>query len=171
MLAVAGKRMVSDVEGLWLMGPDGSAARRVRLPRFEVQYPAWAPDGRSIAFTAVERGGFAIYTASPDGTGLKRLTPLGGSANTPSWSPDGQQIAYGEGDAGIFVMDRDGGHKRLVTRDGGSPLSWAPGPSILYGCKRGSRFTSCGALGDGSRRVLLGGLDSGFAAWRPRPTR
>jgi len=54
-------------------------------------YPAWAPDGRRIAFQRdVVTNGldfFDIWTMKPNGTGLKRLTKDGFLDGEPTWQP------------------------------------------------------------------------------------
>jgi len=67
-------------------------------------WPAWSPDGSSIAF-ASNRGGpenhGQIYIVRPDGTGLRRLSSLPGSYVQPGWSSDGRRIfAYSSTETG-----------------------------------------------------------------------
>lgn len=93
---------------------------------------AFAPDGRSIAFTSVSCDGwrcdnFALYVVGRDGTGL-HLVAQGG--RQPSWSRDGLRIAY-TGSNGIYVADVVTGRKMLLGK-GAGPV-WAPhGERIAY---------------------------------------
>ena len=81
-------------------------------------HPAWAPDGRSIAYvTRVGLAEQAIYTVRIDGTGRRRITTGSG----PAWSPDGRRIALvvaRVGDAQIYVMNAGGGAAKRVTPGG-----------------------------------------------------
>jgi TolB protein len=77
------------------------------------------PNGR-IAFADFNTG--QLYSINPDGTGLRQLThvPEGAAAFDPDWSPDGRQIAFSSdlsGQPRLYVMDRDGSHRRLVFSD------------------------------------------------------
>jgi hypothetical protein len=85
------------------------------------------------------------------------------------WSPNCRQIAWGKGDA-IWVMAADGSHKRLVTRAGGVPAAWAPGPAIAFTCpKKSGGIGLCSVRGDGSGlRRLLRGAEANFPGWRPQ---
>ena len=57
--------------------------------------PAWSPDGRRIAFSAINPLGgrhleAEVYVMNADGSALARLT--NGAANEfPAWSPDGRR--------------------------------------------------------------------------------
>ena len=172
-----GKRLVSAAtsqdrapNGLYIMNADGSHAHRISPTGREAQYAAWSPDGRRIAFTYVVGGGFDLFSIHPDGTQLRRLTQDGsvGQNNWPMWSADSRQIAWGKADA-IWVMDADGSDKRFVTRAGGVPAAWAPGPSIAFGCRgMDGKIGLCAIRQDGTGLThLLGGATANFPGWRP----
>lgn len=85
--------------------------------------PDWSPDGQLIAFASSRKGG-GIYVLRPDGTALRRL--FRGVASNVDWSPDGRRIAF-EGDHGIYVIRRAGGHPTRVLRGERFLLpAWAP---------------------------------------------
>lgn len=53
-------------------------------------YPAWSPDGESIAFAYQGR----IWVVPAEGGTARQVTGGPGYHSQPSWSPDGQHIAY-----------------------------------------------------------------------------
>ncbi len=75
---------------------DGANVRRVTVGRSLNITPAWAPNGRSIAYTT--------YRDGPQDVAISHIyegrleAPLGGSASVHNWlpaySPDGRQVAF-----------------------------------------------------------------------------
>jgi len=171
-LVTAARRRSDERLAVFVMRADGSRVRRITPGDREAQYATWSPAGDRIAFTYVEDGGFDLFTIRPDGRGLRRLTTDGarGQNNWAMWSPDGTRIAWGKGDE-IWVMNADGSDKRFVTREGGVPAAWPPGPYIAFGCQAADDVTSVCAIDPEDRGLtrLLGGMDAGFPGWRPRP--
>jgi TolB protein len=80
-------------------------------------WPAFAPDGRHIAFGSSRDGDFEIYVMNADGSGVRRLTHSPGLDMRPAWSPDGRRLAFTSNRSGryeICVMNADGsGVRRL----------------------------------------------------------
>jgi Tol biopolymer transport system component len=130
----------SDEDEVWLINADRSAKRDLAVRTF-AETPAWSPDGRSLAVSAY---------SGDDPSEIKRVDVASGtvtrlthssyreSSCAPSWSADGR-IAYLrnrlEGtycdSADVWVMDRDGRHKRRVsgafaTGFGASEPTWFP---------------------------------------------
>jgi Tol biopolymer transport system component len=96
---------------------DGTGLRRLTSNRFGDYAPAWAPDGRRIAFSSDRHGNEEIYVMDADGRNVKRLTRHPANDLSPVWSPDGRRIAFvrltGAG-ASVMVMNADGsGVRRL----------------------------------------------------------
>ncbi len=55
--------------------------------------PVFSPDGRWLAYSSYESGGFQVYVQLFPKTGAKhRMTQDGG--NFPLWSPDGKELFY-----------------------------------------------------------------------------
>jgi Tol biopolymer transport system component len=119
-----------DEKGLRIINLDTRAIRK--LTDGYDNLPGWSPDGKEIVFTRKhEQGNFDIFTIQPDGSNLKRLTTHGSSDGHAVWSQDNRILwsgsehgfrdeaalydmtfqQYGQ----IYVMNRDGSDKRLVT--------------------------------------------------------
>src|SRR5438067_1841565 len=60
------------------------------------RWPAWSPDGKSIAYISDATGENQLYIASQEGKGSPRSIPLTGAGFyfNPQWSPDGTKISY-----------------------------------------------------------------------------
>lgn len=82
--------------------------------------PAFAPDGRAIAFASDRSGAPEIWVADAEGTNLRRLTSFDGPyVGRPQWSPDGRALAFearADGNADLYRIDlEDGVLQRLTT--------------------------------------------------------
>jgi TolB protein len=94
--------------------------------------PAFAPDGKRIAFV---RLGSGIFSVNLDGTGLQRLTS-GTRDSYPAWSPDGKRIAFlrpHRAQWQVYVMSASGrGERRLLhAPPAGRPTWTADGKGIF----------------------------------------
>ena len=99
-----------------------------------VQDPAWAPDGRTLATSFLDR----IWISDSDGR--KRRPLRASSAATerdPSWSPDGRSIAFAVETAtgfDLFVGSVSGGDVRQLTDHSGDERwpSWTQDGRIIF---------------------------------------
>jgi Tol biopolymer transport system component len=153
---------VSDRDGtdrIYLANEDGSLV----TPLVTGSTPAWAKDGRQIAFSA----GLNIHVIGVDGSG-DRVIAVGGIH--PAWSPDGRSLVFvnwrvGD-DSELDVVNVDGSNRRsLYDSDAGSSSpKWSPdGQRILFSI--GSYEDWCFGLwtvnADGSGARQLGGAAVG----------
>lgn len=157
-----------------------------------------APDGL-ITFTSVRDGDMEIYTMKGDGSDVRRITNRPGPDGGPFFSWDGQRIAFRgrELSAGpemedylsllkqglwrptsleLFVMDRDGGNVRQVTRLGGANFapSWHPdGKRLVFasniGDPKGRDFDiyMINIDGTGLERITFNSTFDGFPMFSP----
>ncbi len=102
-----------------------------------VQEPAWAPDGKRIAVSYLDR----IWTMTPEGRQGKTVTAGDGSAieREPAWSPDGGRLAY--------AADRGDGFDILVVALKNGVAVGAPvAVTTLPGDERWPSWTADGRL-------------------------
>ena len=122
-----GSRLLLVVRGdLRVMDADGTHASQLTQTAERETNPAWAPDGRFVAF---DRDG-AIWTIRTDGREERRIAPAGTS---PTWSPDGKRIAYAL-DGELYTRAVDGGKAvRLTDGEDATDPAWSPdGRRIAY---------------------------------------
>src|SRR5699024_2569598 len=85
-------RICSEVT--WL-ATDGSGAVATTGGEARAErYPAWAPDGRRLAFISDASGRPQVWVVDVASGSLERLTDVAGEAASPSWSPDGTKLAF-----------------------------------------------------------------------------
>jgi Tol biopolymer transport system component len=78
-------------------------------------FPAWAPDGRTLAWSGEVSGTFQIFTRTLGSWLPTQVTREPGDCLFPFWSPDGGRIFY-SGRAGLYVVGATGGAPQLVLR-------------------------------------------------------
>lgn len=85
---------------LWIVPLDGGPATRLTSGAWDAEQPAWAPDGKSIAFVANRAGDpdatddTDIWVIRPDGSGLRPLASNPGPDENPTWSRRGDRLAF-----------------------------------------------------------------------------
>jgi tricorn protease len=98
------------------------------------RYPAWSPDGRSIAWFSDAPGEYQLYIGSQDGKGEPRAVKVAGEGfyDTPVWSPDSQKIAYFDNSQSVYWLDvKSGASKKIASQPIYGPnvvlsYSWSP---------------------------------------------
>ena len=189
---------VYDSYDIYRANVDGSNLQPLtRTPGYDAEATI-APDGR-IVFTSLRDGDMEIYSMAPDGSDVKRLTNRPGPDGGPFWSRDGQRIVFRgrsiepgpelddyrsllrEGlwrptSLELFVMDRDGGNLRQVTRNGAAnfaPFFTPDGKRIIFSSNlhnpKGRDFDLflINVDGTGLERVTFNDTFDGFPMFSP----
>jgi Tol biopolymer transport system component len=73
----------------------------------QIRYPRLSPDGKRLAFTALDR----LYVMDYPGGTPRRASSLDAGEHEPAWSPDGRTIVY------VSWSDADGGFVHRVPGD------------------------------------------------------
>lgn len=90
-------------------------------------YPAFSPDGLSLAYSSNETGVFEIYVRTLQSPSRSRKITSDGKENLQSaWAPDGTRLAFhSKGRGGIWLIPVEGGKATPLT-DFGTRPSWSP---------------------------------------------
>jgi len=134
-----GSPAVNPRSALYVINADGTGFRRLTpvRPKVETMNPAWAPDGRKIAFdeyrypmTVSNR----TYVMRADGTHVKRLKQLDGYGTTLWFWLSKDRIAYEVENGRLRSIDADGTGKPQAlpnrVRVGGE--LWISGPAAEF---------------------------------------
>jgi len=162
---------------------DGANQYRVTANQSMNLAPAWAPDGRTLAYTSWAPGYpdifmFNIFQARTP------FRPAAGDSNKqnmlPEWSPDGSKLAFAsdrDGGWDIFVVNRDGTGLHNVTNSRresiiNSTPTWSPtGAQIAFTSNRGGsvQIYIINADGTGLDKLTSDAGSTDRPTWSPAP--
>src|SRR6478735_5468454 len=118
-LSPDGRTLVIDLQGtLWSLPVAGGTATRISDEYLDARQPAWAPDGKRLAFQGYADGVWHLYVANADGSSPNMVTSGPFDDREPSWSRDGSRIAFSSDRSGnydVFDLDVAGGTIRQLT--------------------------------------------------------
>ncbi|WP_321470552.1 protein kinase [uncultured Paludibaculum sp.] len=103
---------------IYVMKAGGTEARRLSVSKYDDAWPAWSPDGLTIAFVRRLSGTETFVYVIPASGGVERRVWEGGSA--VSWAPDGKSLLVSrprasKGSGGIVLLSLETGERRQLT--------------------------------------------------------
>jgi TolB protein len=171
-------------EGIFVIDVATRKERQIQPPQGGL-FPAWSPDGKTIAFSGT-RGNHhedGILLMNPDGTNVRDLgLPTGGN-ECATWSPDSSKLAFchhgGDGNWAVWTVNADGSDPRQLTHPtltlprgsgGDDPGPWSPdGKRLSYSSGAGDArdLFIINADGTHARRILRWRGGDSPNAWLP----
>ena len=114
----------------------GDPRNLTQTPAVHERYPAWSPDGKSIAYFSDASGEYELHIAPQDGKGAAKVFKLAGSGfyASPNWSPDCRKIAFADNSLTLYCLDLGTGAVKRIAQEylyqpGGQAqmrTSWSP---------------------------------------------
>ncbi|MEK8048695.1 Tol-Pal system beta propeller repeat protein TolB [Ideonella sp. DXS22W] len=98
---------------------DGEGAQTALASPQPIISPAWAPDGRRLAYVSFEDGKAVVMVQDVSTGERRRVAAFKGSNSAPAWSPDGQRLAVTltrDGISQIYLLDASGDNPRRLTQ-------------------------------------------------------
>jgi tricorn protease len=84
------------------------------------RFPAWSPDGKTIAYFSDESGEYALHVRDQNGMGEVKKFSVGDRPAfyfSPAWSPDSKKVAYLDNHLGVWFIDLEEKKPVLVDKD------------------------------------------------------
>jgi TolB protein len=99
--------------------------------------PAWAPDGRELAYVSFESQKAVVWIQDVASGQRRKIADFRGSNSAPAWSPDGGTLAMTlsrDGSSQLYLMPRAGGTPRRLTQSSAidTEAAFAPDGANLY---------------------------------------
>ena len=167
-----------DISNVYISDYDGANQRRITVTKSLDITPAWAPDGRALAYTSYRRGFADIFVSYLYEGRLENPARGSDKINNylPAWSPDGSKLAFmssRDGNPEIYVMNRDGSGVRRLTHHQNADVTptWSPsGTQLAFTSDRSGQpqIYIINADGTGMKRIS----DVSYAdrpTWSPPP--
>ncbi|MCA8913152.1 MAG: PD40 domain-containing protein [Planctomycetes bacterium] len=114
-----GKRAAFEARGdIFTVPAEHGVTRNITLSSGVAErYPAWSPDGKTIAYMSDRSGEYELTTRPAEGGEETKLTSLGaGYKYTPQWSPDSRKIAFIDKAMRMWLHDLDTGKTTAVDK-------------------------------------------------------
>ncbi|NQT79601.1 MAG: Tol-Pal system beta propeller repeat protein TolB [Candidatus Aminicenantes bacterium] len=160
---------------LYMMDYDGQNQTRLTFNKLVDYMPAWAPDGRTIAYTSYVGNAAVLYIYNPY-EGTRKEVASKGTNFAAAFSPDGEKLAFcstiEEGNSEIYVATSEGKNIKRLTFNNAidTAPSWSPtNREIAFTSDRGGtpQIYIMDAEGSNIRRVSFGGNYHDAPAWSP----
>ncbi len=127
--------------------------------------PAWAPDGKTLAYVSFETQKAVVYTQDTLTGARRAVANFRGTNSAPAWSPDGQTLAVTlSRDSGsqLYLIGRDGSNVRRITNTTAidtEPTFSPDGRSLYFVSDRGGspQIYRAPVAGGNAERVTFGG--------------
>ena len=123
----SGARIAVDFRGEIITVPTkkGDPNNLTQTPGVHEQFPAWSPDGESIAYFSDESGEYALHVKNHLGQGEAKKIPLNGAGFYAyiHWSPDSKKVAFVDNGRSLHLVDIASGKSTKVASD----AVYAPG--------------------------------------------
>lgn len=122
---------------------DGYGPKPLLVSNEPIMSPAWAPNGKSIAYVSFEGGNPKIYVQDVASGRRRLISDQPGLNNAPAWSPNGNKLALvltKTGNPKIYVMNLASGQLTQMTHGYSidTEPSWSPnGQSLIFTSDRG----------------------------------
>ncbi|MBL8305329.1 MAG: Tol-Pal system protein TolB [Rubrivivax sp.] len=150
---------------LYVTDADGENGQVALASNDPIISPAWAPDGRSLAYVSFHTGKATVWVQELATGTLRMVANFRGSNSAPAWSPDGSRLAVAlaqDGLTQLFTMPASGGTPLRLTTSSGidtEPLYAPDGRSIYFVSDRGGgpQVYRVGVAGDKVERVTFTG--------------
>ena len=144
VISPTGLRAALEAHGEILTVPvkPGPTRNITNTPGVMERWPAWSPDGQSIAYFSDESGLYALHVAAQTGaarTGaaaVKKfaLAPEPAYYFAPKWSPDSKRIAFHDNRLNVYLLDIVTGKLSVINdknvfggfSDASYDLAWSP---------------------------------------------
>ena len=128
---------------LQIADADG-AGEETALASFEpIISPAWAPDGRRLAYVSFENKKPVVYVHSLLDGKRHVAANFKGSNSAPAWAPDGARLAVSlsrDGGSQIYMVNADGSGVRRLSQSAGidtEPVFSPDGQTLYFTSDRG----------------------------------